>query len=74
MIEIEKYTYHIIWSDEDEEFVGLCEEFPSLSYLDSCQEVALKGIVQLVKSVVDNMVENGEVPPNRSYTKNHLLR
>ncbi|PJA42533.1 MAG: toxin-antitoxin system HicB family antitoxin, partial [Lysobacterales bacterium CG_4_9_14_3_um_filter_62_6] len=27
------YTYRVIWSDEDVEFVGLCAEFPSLSWL-----------------------------------------
>ncbi len=29
--ETEKYTYRVMWSDEDEEFIGLCAEFPSLS-------------------------------------------
>ena len=27
------YTYRVTWSQEDEEFVGLCAEFPSLSWL-----------------------------------------
>lgn len=27
------YTYRIGWSEEDQEYVGLCVEFPSLSWL-----------------------------------------
>jgi hypothetical protein len=27
----EQYSYRVIWSAEDNEFVGLCTEFPSLS-------------------------------------------
>ncbi|MGV7292077.1 antitoxin HicB, partial [Mycobacterium kansasii] len=28
------YTYRVEWSPEDGEWVGLCAEFPSLSWLD----------------------------------------
>ena len=31
--EIDKFTYRIMWSEEDQEFVGLCAEFPSLSWI-----------------------------------------
>lgn len=33
MVNIEHYTYRITLSAEDDEFVGLCAEFPSLSWL-----------------------------------------
>ncbi|WP_375674588.1 type II toxin-antitoxin system HicB family antitoxin [Bartonella sp. AP9QHHD] len=39
------YTYRVLWSQEDEEYVGLCAEFPSLSWLDAQAEKALKGEV-----------------------------
>ena len=29
----EHYTCRITWSEEDKEYVGLCAEFPSLSWL-----------------------------------------
>ena len=29
----DKYTYRVTWSEEDNEHVGLCVEFPSLSWL-----------------------------------------
>lgn len=63
MINHEHYTYRVIWSEEDQEYVGLCAEFPSLSYLDESQVDALKGIVDLVEQVVADMVETGEPIP-----------
>ncbi len=45
-------SYQVIWSDEDEEFVGLCAKFPSLSWLAPTLEDALQGIKSLVAEVV----------------------
>jgi hypothetical protein len=52
---VERYTYRLVWSDEDREFVGLCAEFPSLSWLDRSQGDALIGIVRLVGQVAADM-------------------
>jgi predicted HicB family RNase H-like nuclease len=57
---IEKYTYRVIWSDEAEEHVGLCAEFPSLSWLDASQAGALRGIVDAVRHAVRDMQKAGE--------------
>lgn len=57
------YTYRITWSEEDGEYVALCAEFPSLSYLASDQAAALKGLTKLVKGVVEDMLANGEHVP-----------
>jgi hypothetical protein len=27
----DRYTYRVTWSEDDNEYVGLCAEFPSLS-------------------------------------------
>ncbi|PKO20652.1 MAG: toxin-antitoxin system HicB family antitoxin, partial [Chloroflexi bacterium HGW-Chloroflexi-1] len=35
------YTYRATWSEEDEEYVGLCAEFPGLSWLASTPQEAL---------------------------------
>ncbi len=43
------FSFSVIWSEEDSEYVGLCAEFPSLSYLDKTQETALSGIRNLVE-------------------------
>ena len=29
----DRYIYRVIWSEEDEEYVGLCAEFGLLNYL-----------------------------------------
>jgi predicted HicB family RNase H-like nuclease len=62
-LKVDKYTYRIMWSEEDQEYVGLCSEFPSLSWLKSSPEAALKGIRALVTSTVKDMMENGEQAP-----------
>jgi len=57
------YTYRVTWSPEDEEFVALCAEFPSLSWLAESPESALAGIRKVVGSAVADMKANGEDPP-----------
>jgi hypothetical protein len=42
----------VTWSDEDQEHVGLCTEFPSLSWLATTPETALRGIRKVVAEVV----------------------
>ena len=59
----DKYTYRVTWSEEDQEYVGLCLEFPSLSWLAESQEEALKGIRETVSSVVSDMLEQKETIP-----------
>jgi len=59
----DKYTYRVTWSEEDTEHVGLCAEFPSLSWLAASPEAALKGIRKLVAEVVADMVNTGEQIP-----------
>ena len=36
-----KYTIQIFWSDEDESFVAVCQEFPGLSAIGETREEAL---------------------------------
>ncbi len=57
------YKFTVMWSKEDGEFVGLCAEFPSLSWLDKDQAAAFLGIVSLVGQVVADMEANGEAVP-----------
>ncbi|MBE9231788.1 MAG: hypothetical protein RLZZ29_1678 [Cyanobacteriota bacterium] len=63
MVNYDHYTYKITWSSEDQEFVGLCAEFPSLSYLHENRNLALEGITNLVKDIVLDMQANGEEIP-----------
>ena len=74
----ERYTYRITWSAEDDEHVGLCAEFPLLSWLAPTPARALSGIQRLVRDCVEDMKENGENPPepiaNRTYSGKFLVR
>jgi len=63
MLENDRYTYRVTWSEEDQEYVGLCVEFPSLSWLASSPEAALNGIRQVVAEVVADLEANGEAIP-----------
>lgn len=65
----DKYTYRVTWSEEDGEHIGLCAEFPSLSWLAQTPEAALKGIRKLVAEVVEDMNANHEQVPSPIATK-----
>jgi predicted HicB family RNase H-like nuclease len=59
----DRYTYRVTWSEDDQEYVGLCTEFSSLSWLDKTPESALKGIRVIVESVIKDMKHAGEEIP-----------
>lgn len=58
---IEKYTYRVSWYEPDEEFVATVAELPSLSWLDTTQEKALKGLKDLLNEVLNDM-DPDEIP------------
>lgn len=62
-MKIDHYTFRIFWSPEDQEFVGACAEFPSVSHLDSTPEKALKGIRELIADVILDLNRNKEPVP-----------
>jgi predicted HicB family RNase H-like nuclease len=74
----DRYTYRITWSEDDNEYVGLCAEFPSLSWIAPTPEAALKGIRKLVADVVKDMDNTGERVPKpiscRSYSGKFMVR
>ncbi|MDX8392026.1 MAG: toxin-antitoxin system HicB family antitoxin [Mariprofundaceae bacterium] len=60
---LEHYTYRVTWSEEDQMYIGLCAEMPSLSWLADSHEKALKGVFNTVKDVVADMLKNNEAVP-----------
>lgn len=68
---VRHYLYRVQWSAEDGEYVGLCAEFPSLSWLARDQAKALNGIVQTVKEAVADMQANGEAVPEPLSTRHY---
>lgn len=75
---INRYTYRITWSQDDREHVGLCLEFPGLSWLDVTPEAALRGIRELARTTVADMQETGEPIPeplsSRHFSGRFLVR
>ena len=64
----DRYTYRVTWSEDDNEHVGLCAEFPSLSWLAATPESALRGIRKVVADVVrDLRSEEEPIPEPRSW-------
>jgi predicted HicB family RNase H-like nuclease len=71
MLKNDHYTYRVTWSEEDEEYIGMCAEFPSLSWLASDLEAALTGIRQVVADVVTDLQNNNELVPEPLATKKY---
>lgn len=75
---IDRYTYRVTWSEEDKEYVGLCAEFPGLSWLETTPETALSGIRSLVRKVVVDLKRNEEAVPKplstRSFSGKFMVR
>ena len=65
----DQYTYRVTWSEEDGEHVGLCAEFPGLSWLAKSPETALRGIRRVVADVVADMEAEGEAVPEPLATR-----
>ena len=62
-MQTDHFTYRVAWSAEDDEHVGLCVEFPSLSWLARTPEAALEGIRNLVAEAAADMQAQGEAVP-----------
>ena len=65
------YTYRITWSEDDSEYVGLCIEFPSLSWRSETPESAFAGIREIVGEVVLDLEASGEEIPQPLASKNY---
>jgi len=78
MLRNDHYTYRVTWSEEDGEYVGLCAEFLSLSWLASEPEAALQGIRQVVADVVADLHASGESVPeplaSKKYSGHFMVR
>ncbi|NQU64938.1 MAG: toxin-antitoxin system HicB family antitoxin [SAR324 cluster bacterium] len=72
------YTYRVTWSEDDNEYVGLCAEFPSLSWLAKTPESALRGIRNVIADVVNDMKANKELVPEpisvKQYSGKFMVR
>ncbi len=67
----DRYAYRVVWSEDDHEYLGLCAEFPSLSWLSATPEAALKGIRKVVAESVEILKEDGDEIPLPIYSKKY---
>ena len=78
MLQNDRYTYRVTWSEEDNEYVGLCVEFPGLSWLEPLPEEALKGIRQVVAQAVADLEAGQETVPEpiaiKKYSGRFMVR
>jgi len=61
--DIEKYTYRIEWSEEDQAHIGRCLEFPSLAAHGKRADKALKEIEFLVGETIKILDKENEPVP-----------
>jgi len=57
------YVYSVVWSEEDEAFIGRVLEFPSLAAHGSTQAKALNEIRSVVEHTFEDLLESGEEVP-----------
>ncbi|WIM69480.1 type II toxin-antitoxin system HicB family antitoxin [Corynebacterium suedekumii] len=62
-MDINRYTYQVAWSNEDQEFVATVLEFPSLSWLAPDRQEAENGLVDLIAEIVADLQSTGEPVP-----------
>ena len=60
------YTYRVTWSQEDSEYLGLCLEFPSLSWLAGTPEKACRGFAEQSLTSLPTCNRTANPFPNRS--------
>jgi hypothetical protein len=59
----DKYTYRVLWSDDDQAYVGRCSEFPALGIAAKTHDEALKGIISKVENTLATMRQAKMDPP-----------
>lgn len=65
------YTYRVFWSAEDAQFVALCAEFSSLSWLADTAADAVSGLQNLVDEVLLDMKANNEAIPQPFFERQY---
>ncbi|WP_419553991.1 antitoxin HicB [Candidatus Poriferisodalis sp.] len=58
-----EYRFRTEWSEEDQEWVGLCDAFPLMSWLEPERDAAEAGIRAVVAEAVGLLKAEGSVPP-----------
>ncbi|MBO3146357.1 type II toxin-antitoxin system HicB family antitoxin [Dermatophilus congolensis] len=68
-VDTSHYAFRVTWSQDDQEHVATCVEFPSLSWLAPTPEEALAGLQTVINDVVEDMYQSGEEVPEPISTR-----
>jgi len=64
------YRFWTEWSEEDQEWVGLCDAFPLMSWLEPDREAAETGIRSVVAEAIEMLTAEGQpLPPPTGLTE-----
>jgi predicted HicB family RNase H-like nuclease len=74
----DQYSYRVCWAEDDQEYVALCAEFPSLSWLDATPDKVLAGLRKVVAECVIDLKKSGEPVPeplsSKSFSGRFVVR
>ena len=65
---IDQYRFWTEWSDEDGEWVGLCDGLPMVSWLEPERELAESGIRAVVAEAIEHLTAQGKPLPEPGVT------
>lgn len=65
---IEQYRFWTEWSEEDSEWVGLCDGFPLVSWLEPDRKAAESGIRAVVAEAIEDLLSQGKPLPGPGVT------
>ena len=65
----DEYRFRTEWSEEDQEWVGLCDAFPLVSWLEPERDAADAGIRAVVAEVVGLLTADGTTRPPSDSTE-----
>ena len=68
---IEKYSYSVVWSEEDHAFLARVAEFPSLAAHGETLADALNEIQAVVGFAVEDLEDSGEAIPEPLSTRHY---
>lgn len=65
---IDQYRFWTEWSEEADEWVGLCNGFPLVSWLEPDRDAAESGIQAVVADAVEQLLAEGKPLPGPGVT------
>lgn len=63
MFTADKYTYRLLWDESKERYLGVCSEFPALSYEALSTSDALAGIQRRVADELADLAKRRKPHP-----------